>query len=76
MDMRKILLNSLPPRELLRVDEVAHFFQVTRRTVYNWYNSDRLQGVHLRGVLRIYRDSVIKLIMACDGKKTGIDLKP
>ena len=67
------IIDSIPARHLLRVDEVAEFFQITKRTVYNWYENDKLKGMNLNGVLRIYRHSVIAVIISHTGKKAGIE---
>lgn len=65
------IFSSLPDKPLLRVDEVAAFFDVKKRTIYSWY-PDKLQGTNINGVLRIYRESVISLVKAnnCREKDT------
>lgn len=57
--------NDLPKKSLLRPDEVAAFFSVARSTVYFWYETGHIEGVKAGGkTLRIFRDSVIRLIKA------------
>ena len=66
-DIQKAI-SALPDKPLLRVEEVAKFFQVTRMTIYRWYENKDLTGTNAKGVLRIYRSSVITLIQNGDGK--------
>lgn len=39
-------------RVFLRVDEVARYYEVSRRTVYNWVTSNKIPYVHVGGSLR------------------------
>jgi len=55
-------MNELPNKALLRVDEVADFFGVTRQTVYNWINAGVLGANKIKGVIRIPRAEVQVLI--------------
>ena len=55
-------MNELPNKALLRVDEVADFFGVTRQTVYNWINNGVLSASKIRGVIRIPRAEAQSLI--------------
>lgn len=55
-------MNELPDKALLRVDEVADFFGVTKKTIYNWINSGVLSASKIRGVIRIPRAEVQTLI--------------
>ena len=57
---------DLPDKALLRVGEVAAFLKVSKRTIYNWY-PDLLSGVSVKGVIRIYRQSVIDLVIKNNG---------
>lgn len=52
---------SLPDnKELLRVDEVAAYFDVSERTVYLWVEHGKLEGRKLaRNILRVTRVSVL-----------------
>lgn len=52
---------SLPEKDLLRVDEVADYFSVTKKTIYLWIENDHLQAEKIAGsVVRITRESVLK----------------
>lgn len=53
-------MSSLPDRELLRIDEVAAYFNVTDRTVRIWIEHHHLNAEKLRGVIRVTRDSVVE----------------
>lgn len=61
------VFDCLPDKPLLRLDEVAVFFSVTQRTVYNWYAAGRLSGCNPSGAVRIYRASVVELVEKSDG---------
>jgi excisionase family DNA binding protein len=47
-------------KELLRVDEVAEFFDVSRSTVYLWIDHGHLEAEKLGGVIRITQESIDK----------------
>ena len=51
-------MNTLPNRELLRVEEVATYFDVSRSTIYLWIDHGILIAEKYRGVIRIPRESV------------------
>ena len=68
-----IIFKTLPDRTLLRVDEVAKFMGVTRRTIRTWY-PDILSGTSIKGVTLIYRQSVIDLVKKNNGKKRSDEL--
>lgn len=68
------VINSIPNRQLLRVGEVATLLQVTKITIYNWYENEKIHGTKVNGVIRIYRQSVVDLITSGNGKKA--DEKP
>ena len=53
---------DLPLKTLLKPDEVARFPGVSSNTVYRWYHFGLIEGVKANGILRIYRDSVLKLV--------------
>lgn len=54
---------GLPEKPLLRVDEVADFFSVRKKTVYSWHQEGRIDGVKLPGGgLRIRRDCIVRII--------------
>jgi len=62
IDMQKIY-NDLPKKTLLRPDEVARFFGVSRGTIYRWIDFGLLEACKpTRGVIRIKRESIITLI--------------
>lgn len=54
--------HDLPHKTLLRPDEVAIFLSVSLKTVYRWYRSGLIDGTKVKRSLRIYRDSVLRLI--------------
>ena len=49
---------KLPEKQLLRPDEAAALFGVTRQTVYNWCQDGTLESVKVKGVLRVTRASI------------------
>ena len=53
---------DLPHKTLLRPDEVAVFLNVCLKTVYRWYGSGLIEGTKVKRSLRIYRDSILKLM--------------
>lgn len=54
-------MTTLPDRKLLRVDEVAAFFRVSRHAVYRWIREDRLEVTQTPGgTFRILRSSVLR----------------
>lgn len=55
-------LSDLPARTLLTPEEVAVFFSVSLKTIYRWYQGGIIEGVRLNRSIRIYRDSVLKLV--------------
>jgi excisionase family DNA binding protein len=54
--------HDLPHKTLLRPDEVAIFLSVSLKTVYRWYRSGLIEGIKVKRSLRIYRDSILRLI--------------
>lgn len=61
-------ISALPDKPLLRVEEVVKFLQVTRWTIYRWYEGGKLKGCNVAGTLRIYRSGVVELLKNGDGK--------
>ena len=59
---------DLPHKTFLRPDEVATFMSVSLKTVYRWHNSGLIEGTKLKKSLRIYRDSVLRLV---SGENSG-----
>ena len=54
---------DLPEKTLLRVDEVARFFDVSPKTVYNWCEMGLIKACNINGgTLRIFRESLIDLM--------------
>ena len=54
--------SDLPFKTLLRPDEVAQFLSVSLKTVYRWYRAGVLDGTKVNRSLRIYRESVLRLL--------------
>ena len=57
-------MTDLPAKPLLRVDEVATYFDVARSTVYLWIDHGLLEAEKLRGVIRVTRKSIIQFRLA------------
>ena len=59
---------NLPNKDLLRVDEVATYYQVSIRTVYTWIELGKLKAVKVAGkIVRIKRNEAIKIqITKCE----------
>jgi len=53
---------DLPHKTLLRPDEVAMFLSVSLKTVYRWYRSGLIEGTKVKRSLRIFRDSILRLV--------------
>ena len=53
---------DLPNKTLLRPDEVALFLSVSLKTVYRWYRAGVIDGTKVKRSLRIFRNSIIKLV--------------
>ena len=56
-------MSDIPDKELLRVDEVAEHLRVSASTIYLWIEHGHLKAVKIVGVVRIERESVLKLKM-------------
>lgn len=54
---------DLPHKTLLTPAEVAIFLSVSQKTVYRWYRSGFIEGTKVKRSLRVYRDSVLKLMI-------------
>lgn len=48
---------GLPVKPLYRPDEVAEYFSVHVRTIYNWLECGALKGIKIQGVIRIPREA-------------------
>lgn len=57
-------MTKLPEKELLRVDEVAQYFSISRSTVYLWIDHGILIAEKYRGVIRVPREAVINCRLA------------
>ncbi len=54
---------DLPQKTLLRVDEVARFFEVSPKTVYNWCDMGLVKACNPNGgTLRIFRESLLEMM--------------
>jgi excisionase family DNA binding protein len=54
-------MTNLPNKDFLRVDEVAIYFSVTKKTIYEWINRGHLEATKVGfTTLRITRESVLK----------------
>jgi excisionase family DNA binding protein len=64
--MRRETMTELPNKELLRVDEVAVYFQLTVKTIYKWIDEGKLEAIQIEGsrVLRIPRKNVLEIIQS------------
>jgi excisionase family DNA binding protein len=51
-------MTDLPQKALLRVDEVASYFDVTTRTIYLWIDHGLLEAEKFKGVIRVPRESI------------------
>jgi hypothetical protein len=60
---------NLPDRPLLRIAEVAHFFAVSPKQIYEWYNSGILEGKRHKSVIKICRTSVIDFIKKNEARR-------
>jgi excisionase family DNA binding protein len=58
---RRTKTKPLPEKVLLRVDEVAQYFDVTPRTVYLWIDHGHLEIEYTPGSqIRVTKDSIDK----------------
>jgi len=53
-------MDSLPNKELLRINEVASYFSVSERTVRLWIKHGYLEGRKIAGTVRVPRESLNK----------------
>lgn len=54
-------MNGLPNKDLLRPNEVAIYFSVSRKTIYSWVDTGKIEAVKVNGFIRIPRESVDKV---------------
>jgi excisionase family DNA binding protein len=58
-----------PPRRLLSIKQAQQLVGVSRRTIYNWMKTGKLEVVRLAGGhLRIYEDSLFRPLAKRDGR--------
>jgi len=57
-EIRDSVNTELPNRKLLRVDEVARFFDVSERTVRLWLDHGLLKSGKMHGSLRVLKSSI------------------
>lgn len=62
--MDNVKYQDLPDKTLLRPNDVASFLSVSLKTVYRWHRLGTIRGIKVKGSLRIYRDSIMKLVYA------------
>lgn len=62
---------DLPRKTLFRPDEVARFLSVSLKTILRWYHSGVIEGVKPGRSLRIYRESVVRLVDEKDSASHG-----
>lgn len=56
---------ALPNKPLFRIDEVAQFLDVPKRTVYSWHQIGSLDTVKLPGrTIRVRREEIVRIITA------------
>ena len=56
-------MTPLPKKELLRPDEVASYFRVSRSSVYRWIDEGKLDSMKTPGQsVRIPREAVAKVV--------------
>jgi excisionase family DNA binding protein len=51
-------MTTLPMKDLLRVEDVAAYFDVSRSTIYLWIDHGILIAEKYRGIIRVPRESV------------------
>jgi excisionase family DNA binding protein len=61
---QSVRLRALPKKDLLRPDEVAAYFSISRRTIYAWIDQGKLQAFKVGGSLRIAAEAVEKLLVS------------
>ena len=57
-------MTDLPQKPLLRVDEVATYFDVTERTIYLWIDHGLLEAERYKRAIRVTRNSIEKFRLA------------
>lgn len=55
-------MKSLADKDLFRPDEVCRYFGICRRTLHNWVETGKIEGIKVsRKVTRFSRESLLKL---------------
>ncbi|MFA6100434.1 MAG: helix-turn-helix domain-containing protein [Patescibacteria group bacterium] len=54
-------MSELPDKKYLRPDEVAEYYEVNVKTVYNWASTGKIDSVKIGGMLRFEKESVEKV---------------
>lgn len=63
LSLRFMIKSDLPAKTLLRVDEVAKFFDVSTKTVYTWCEIGIIKSCNPNGgALRIFREGLIEMM--------------
>lgn len=57
---------TLPNKKWFQPIEVAEYFSVHRQTAYRWIADGTVDAIKVKGVLRISRDTILKLEAAQD----------
>lgn len=57
--MPEQIAKTIPAKPLLRVDEVAAYFDVSKSVIYLWIDNGLLEAEKYQGTIRIPRDSVV-----------------
>ena len=57
-------MTDLPKKPLLRVDEVASYFDVTEKTIYLWIDHGLLAAEKYKRVIRVTRESIAQFRLA------------
>jgi excisionase family DNA binding protein len=55
-------LKDLPDKTFLTPSEVARFLSIHIATVYRWCDEGKLVSVKMHGIIRVDRESIIKLL--------------
>jgi len=66
-------MTTLPAKELLRVDEVEAYFDVTERTIRLWIEHGKLTAEKIVGTVRITQESVQNCRIIIKKKEKKID---
>lgn len=53
---------NIPAKPFFRTDEAAELFDVTRKTIYNWIETGKMDAFKVGGSLRIKREVIINII--------------